>query len=108
LRRPAVERRLGSDGVLLDLVGRAMYLLNPTALAVWELCDGGRTAEEVVAKLARRYRVPEATAAPGCLAALAFLEAAGLVVGANGDRSSAGGWRAASTSAGAPSVGAEG
>jgi hypothetical protein len=65
LRRPAVERRLGGDGVLLDLVGRAMYLLNPTALA-------------------RRYRVPEATAAPGCLAALAFLEAADLLVGAEG------------------------
>lgn len=84
MRRPAVERRLGGDRVLLDMVGRAMYVLNPTALAIWELCDGARTAEDVVAGLARRYRVPEATAAPGCLATLAFLEAADLVVGVDG------------------------
>jgi hypothetical protein len=82
MRRPAVERRLGGDGVLLDMVGRAAYVLNPTALAIWELCDGARSADEVVAGLATRYRVPEATAAPGCLATLAFLEAAGLLVGA--------------------------
>ena len=43
-----------------------------------------RWVAAVVAGLARRYRVPEATAAPGCLAALAFLEAAGLVAGADG------------------------
>jgi Coenzyme PQQ synthesis protein D (PqqD) len=100
VRRPAIERRLDGDRVLLDMVGRAAYVLNPTAWAVWELCDGARSAEEVVAGLARRYRVPEATAAPGCLATLAFLEAVGLVIGA-------GGARAASTSAGMASVGAD-
>jgi hypothetical protein len=101
LRRPALQRRLGEDGVLLDLVGRAAYVLNPTALAIWELCEGARSADEVVAGLARRYRVPEATVAPGCLATLAFLEAVGLVAwaGANGDRSGAGGATAAPTEA---------
>jgi hypothetical protein len=81
VRRQAVERRLDGGGMLLDVVGRAVYVLNPTAWVIWELCDGGHSADEVVAGLARRYRVPEATAAPGCLAALAFLEAADLVVG---------------------------
>jgi coenzyme PQQ synthesis protein D (PqqD) len=81
VRRPAVERHLDGDGVLLDVVGRAVYVLNPTAWTIWELCDGARSADEVVAGLARRYRIPEAMAAPGCLATLAFLEAVGLVAG---------------------------
>jgi hypothetical protein len=81
VRRPAVARRLDGDRVLLDLAGRAVYVLNPTAWTIWQLCDGARSAEEVVAGLARRYRIPEAIAAPGCLATLAFLEAAGLVAG---------------------------
>jgi hypothetical protein len=82
-RRPAVERRLDGGGVLLDVAGGAMYVLNPTAWMIWELCDGRHSADEVIAGLARRYRVTEAMAAPGCLAALAFLEAADLVVGVN-------------------------
>jgi hypothetical protein len=81
VRRPAVERHLDGDRVLLDVVGRAVYVLNPTAWTIWELCDTARSADEVVARLARRYRIPEAIVAPGCLATLAFLEAAGLLAG---------------------------
>jgi coenzyme PQQ synthesis protein D (PqqD) len=80
VRRPAVERRLDDDRVLIDIIGKATYVLNPTAWAGWELCDGQRTADQVVSELARRYRVDEATVAPGFVRVLAVLEAAELVV----------------------------
>jgi Coenzyme PQQ synthesis protein D (PqqD) len=82
-RRPAVERRLDDDRVLIDVIGKATYVLNPTAWASWELCDGRRTADQVVSELARRYQVDEATVAPGFLRVLAVLEAAELVVEAD-------------------------
>jgi hypothetical protein len=80
VRRPAVERRLDDDRVLIDVIGKATYVLNPTAWAGWELCDGRWTADQVVSELASRYQVDEATVAPGFLRVLAFLEAAELVV----------------------------
>jgi hypothetical protein len=83
LRRPAVERRLDDDRVLIDVIGRATYVLNPTAWASWELCDGRRTADQVVSELARRYQVDEATVTPGFLRVLTVLEAAELVVEAD-------------------------
>jgi hypothetical protein len=66
--------------VLIDVVGKALYVLNPTAWGVWELTDGRRSAEEVVAEVARRYGIPDQTAASACRQALAMLEAADLVV----------------------------
>jgi hypothetical protein len=82
VRRPAVERRLDDDRVLIDVIGKATYVLNPTAWAAWELCDG-RTADQVVSELAARYQVDESTVAPGFLRMLAFLQTAELVAEAD-------------------------
>jgi Coenzyme PQQ synthesis protein D (PqqD) len=79
-RRSVVERRLGADRVLIDVVGKALYVLNPTAWGVWELSDGRYSPDELVAEVARRYGIPDHTAAPACRQALAMLEAAELVV----------------------------
>ena len=79
VRRPAVERRLDDDRVLIDVIGKATYVLNPTAWAAWELCDGRRSAHQIVSELASRYEADEATVAPGLLHVLAFLKAAELV-----------------------------
>jgi Coenzyme PQQ synthesis protein D (PqqD) len=77
-----VEWRLGDgDGVLIDVSARSAYVLNRTAWAIWELCDSRRGADEVIAELARRWGIDEERAAPSCLRVLAFMEAAGLVVG---------------------------
>ena len=78
--RSVVERRLGTDRVLIDVTGKAVYVLNPTAWGVWELSDGRRSADEIVAELARRYRIPDHTAAPACRQVLAMLEAADLII----------------------------
>ena len=79
VRRPTVERRLDEDRVLIDVTGKAAYVLNPTAWASWELCDGRRSANQVVSELASRYAADEATVGRGFLQVLAFLEAAELV-----------------------------
>ena len=48
-RRPGLQR-LTSDGatVLVDPGARVEHVLNDTALALWELCDGETTVEEMV------------------------------------------------------------
>jgi hypothetical protein len=79
-RRPAVDRRLDGDRVLIDVTGKAMYVLNPTAWTIWELCDGQHNADQIVRELVRRYQVEEAAAGPECLAVLRALEAAELIV----------------------------
>ncbi|MGH9177607.1 MAG: PqqD family protein [Acidimicrobiales bacterium] len=41
-------RATGDENMLLDHSGRNLYRLNPTALALWELCDGTTLPEEMV------------------------------------------------------------
>jgi hypothetical protein len=55
-------RRPGSAGVPLDDdvavyddVGQLLILLNPSAAAVWERCDGAATFEEIVQGLAASH-----------------------------------------------------
>jgi hypothetical protein len=38
------------------------HLLNPTARAIWELCDGTTTLEEVVSAICEIFDVPHSTA----------------------------------------------
>jgi hypothetical protein len=78
-RRAVVERRLAGDLVLIDPAGRTVHLLNSTAWSLWELCDGGRSAQEVIAEVARRYDVQELEAREGCLDVIARLRAAALL-----------------------------
>lgn len=55
-------RREGASGVELDDniavyddVGQLMILLNSSAGAVWNLCDGTHTVDEMVTELAETY-----------------------------------------------------
>jgi hypothetical protein len=55
-------RRAGASGVELDDniavyddVGQLMILLNSSAGAVWNLCDGSTTVDEIVRELAAAY-----------------------------------------------------
>lgn len=43
------------EAVLLDGGGRRLHKLNPTALAIWELCDGETTVEEMVTALCELF-----------------------------------------------------
>jgi hypothetical protein len=48
-RRPGLQLRVsGDEAVLLDPSSEAVHVLNDTALALWQLCDGETTVEEMV------------------------------------------------------------
>ena len=47
--------RFGSDFIVLDADGRTLRGLNATAVRVWQLCDGTRTARSVAEQVAKEY-----------------------------------------------------
>jgi hypothetical protein len=53
--------------------------LNPTARAVWELCDGTTTIDELVDAIRRVFSVDRAVAVADVVTVVDQLEAAGLV-----------------------------
>jgi hypothetical protein len=53
--------------------------LNPTARAVWELCDGTTTVEEVVDAICRVFSVDRSVALADVTTVVGQLEAADLV-----------------------------
>lgn len=55
--------------------GRKVILLNPTAHKVWELCDGRRTAGEIIGLLVRMF--PDAPADIELMVSEFLQEAAG-------------------------------
>ncbi len=50
-------QRFGSDYIVLDAEGRTLRGLNGTAIRVWELCDGKRTARAVAGQVALEFKV---------------------------------------------------
>jgi hypothetical protein len=68
---------VGDELVVYDTREHAMHRLNPTAAAVWRLCDGRRTAPEIAALLSVDRPAPVDEDA--VVLALEELEAAGLL-----------------------------
>lgn len=55
-----VALRDGPDGArLVDGQGRSVWALNATALALWELCDGETSVEEMVGAVAALFSADE-------------------------------------------------
>ena len=44
-------RRAGDENALVDSTSSTVHLLNETALAIWELCDGKTEPEEMIAAI---------------------------------------------------------
>jgi hypothetical protein len=64
-RRPGVRVGRILDRILLEIPGRAdTCSLNPSAAAIWELCDGARSLADVGRELEQRFQL-----APGTLGA---------------------------------------
>ena len=47
---------IGADLVLNDPATGAVHVLNETAAVVWWLCDGQRSCDDVVVRVAKLYR----------------------------------------------------
>lgn len=60
LRKPhVVSKKLGQETVLYDQETRAIHVLNPSALLVWELCDGRHGPEEIEQRLRAEFQAEE-------------------------------------------------
>ena len=60
IRKPSVvSKKLGHETVLYDQETRAIHVLNPTAILVWELCDGQHSPEEIEHSLRAEFRAEE-------------------------------------------------
>ena len=60
VRKPSViSRKLGGETVLYDQETRAIHVLNPTAILVWDLCDGKHGLEEIERTLRAEFRAEE-------------------------------------------------
>ena len=79
-RHSDVQLRDEGHEARLIVPGRAStYVLNPTARAVWELCDGSTTVDELADALCQVFDVTRATAATDVADVLEGLVAADLV-----------------------------
>ena len=79
-------QQLGDELMALDSQADRVHVLNGTMAAIWELCDGRRSAEEIAQALSASFDCSEF---PELLAktrdALQELAALGLVVAPDGD-----------------------
>ena len=61
-RRPSViSKKLGHETVLYDQETRAIHVLNPTGILVWELCDGRHNPEEIEQALRDEFQADDRT-----------------------------------------------
>jgi|DewCreStandDraft_2_1066082.scaffolds.fasta_scaffold00296_2 PqqD family protein of HPr-rel-A system len=70
---------LDDELVLYNLRTDQVHVLNATAAAIWELCDGSLTADEIAAVLADACSVPLARVQPDVQNMLAEFHQAGLI-----------------------------
>lgn len=56
-RTDVVFRGTCNEALLYDPRADAVHVLNPTALAVWDLCDGTHTEQGIEAELRRGFAV---------------------------------------------------
>ena len=65
---------------LYDRQADVVHVLNPTALAVWELCDGAHSPDQIAAHLAANFAgVPAGEAGGDVRAVLTTLEQKALI-----------------------------
>jgi hypothetical protein len=52
-----ISRRVGNEMVVLKSDANAAHILNTTAAAIWELCDGQHSLDEIAASICDRFEV---------------------------------------------------
>ena len=75
-------RETGAKSVLVTASG-STFALNPTARAIWELCDGTTTVDELAVAISEVFAIDRATAIDDVTATIEQLRAAELVTSEN-------------------------
>ncbi|MCK8498153.1 PqqD family protein [Myxococcus fulvus] len=79
-RRAGAEgQRFGADFLLLDAEGRTLRGLNATAVRIWELSDGTRSARSVAEVVAREFSMDVGAVLSDTLRFLTELARLGLI-----------------------------
>jgi hypothetical protein len=79
-RRAGIQRHVeGGETVLVDPAANVEHVLNDTALALWELCDGETTVEEMVVAATGLFDAESPRLERDVLAALDAMTAQGLL-----------------------------
>jgi PqqD family protein of HPr-rel-A system len=52
-----ISRRIGDEIVLIKDDGKATHVLNKTAAAIWEMCDGEHNLDEIANRMCERFDV---------------------------------------------------
>ncbi len=73
-------RQSGDETVLVDGANDRVHMLNETALALWELCDGETTVEEMVTAASRLFDADRDQLQRDVLAALTSMEQRDILV----------------------------
>lgn len=60
-RRQVPWRALDTEALVVDVKTGVLYPLNSVATRIWQLCDGERTLEDIVATLAAEFDTDETT-----------------------------------------------
>lgn len=55
-----IWRKMGAEAVLFNPGNNETYMLNPTAAAIWELCDGAHNIEDISHAVTERFDVGNA------------------------------------------------
>lgn len=75
----AAWQEVAGEHVVLDVEGRVLRGLNPSAGRIWMLLDGSRTLAQVAQELAAHYRIGAGRALEDVLAFARYLCARGLL-----------------------------
>lgn len=75
-----VWRDVQGEIYILGDDGRTLRILNGTASALWKLCDGERSVEDLVSALADEYSIDPETARADTLEFLATIRGVGLLL----------------------------
>jgi hypothetical protein len=72
-------RQAGRENVLFDPQAEKLHLVNHTALAIWDLCDGETRPEEMIEAICEISSMPSEVVAEDVGRILADFEDAGLI-----------------------------
>lgn len=62
-QRPGlIVRDLDEEKLILDLTDERIHRLNVTASFIWNLCDGEKSSDDIVAEVVTAFDVPHETA----------------------------------------------
>jgi hypothetical protein len=78
-RRAVPWRTIDTEAVVVDVKSGLLYPLNAVGATIWDLCDGSRTVDDIVASLVDAFDADPARIADDARTFLAALAAADLI-----------------------------